>query len=527
MSLSPLRPTSVVGVPLSALAGLLPESVERPPTDFGSAAAVQVTGASLRGHEVRPGDLFGALPGARTHGAQFAADAAAAGAVAVLTDPVGASLIADHGVALPVLVTADPRSALGPVSAAIYGYPSTRLRMIGVTGTSGKTTTCFLIEAALAAQGLRTGLIGTVMTRIGGGAGDPDAPADEVIPSAFTTPEAPDLQALLAVMVERGVQAVTMEVSSHALALGRVGGTRFAVGAFTNLSQDHLDFHPDMDDYFAAKAKLFDGRSDAAVVVIDDEWGTRLAQENPGALTVSTRPDVSASWRAAVVGSDPTGRQHLRLTGPAGQQIRCDLAIPGSYNVANALTAIACIDAAGLDPELAARALEGVQVPGRMQRIDVGQQFLAVIDYAHKPAAIAAVLDAVRGSVPGRVIAVIGAGGDRDSGKRALMGAAAVARADLVIVTDDNPRSEDPGTIRAAVLRGARGEDRDIEVREIGDRRAAIGTAVAAARPGDAVVIAGKGHETGQEIHGVKHPFSDEAELTAALRRLPLPGGAQ
>lgn len=487
-------------------------------TTAGTAAIIAdptVTGATLRAAEAQGGDLFAALPGARVHGAQFADAAVAAGAVAVLTDPAGARLIQQSAAGpMPVLVVHDPRQALGPVSAQIYGDPSARLPIFGITGTSGKTTTCFLLEAALRAQGLSTGLIGTVMTRIGEQC---RGRQEHVLPSAFTTPEAPDLQALLAIMLERGVQAVSMEVSSHALALGRVGGTRYAVGAFTNLSQDHLDFHPDMEDYFKAKAKLFDGRAAAAVIDIDDEYGRRLFAEHGDAWAVSTAGRPEASWRLTGLTADPTGRQHLRIAGPDNLVLATDLAIPGAFNAANALIAIASVHAAGYDPVIAAQAISSVQVPGRMQRVDTGQDFLAVVDYAHKPAALAAVLDAVRGSVPGRIIAVIGAGGDRDTGKRSLMGAAAAARADLVIVTDDNPRSEDPQQIRQAVLAGATGTRGAARIEEIGDRRAAIVAAVAEAGAGDAVLIAGKGHETGQEIDGVKHPFSDAEELRKAL----------
>nr|WP_084614671.1 UDP-N-acetylmuramoyl-L-alanyl-D-glutamate--2,6-diaminopimelate ligase [Nakamurella lactea] len=505
------RPESTPGARLSDLATAVGARLVEAPA---GGVDPLVTGATLRGGDVHPGDLFAGLAGANVHGANFAGQAVAAGAVAVLTDPAGAELIAEQPAAagVPLLIVADPRQALGGAAARIYGDPSRRLPIIGITGTSGKTTTCFLVEAALAAQGLRTGLIGTVMTRIGGSV--PDA---EVLPSMFTTPEAPDLQALLAVMLERGVQAVAMEVSSHALALGRVGGTHYAVGAFTNLSQDHLDFHPDMEDYFAAKSKLFDGRSDRAVFDIDDEYGRRLAADHPDGLTVSAAGAADADWRALAVAADPTGRQRIELAGPDGLRLTMELALPGAFNVANALTAVACVQAAGHDPVLAAQAMSTVHVPGRMQRVDAGQDFLAVVDYAHKPAALVAVLDAVRGSVPGRIISVVGAGGDRDTGKRPMMGAEAARRSDVLIVTDDNPRSEEAALIRAAVLAGARKTAGTADIQEIGDRRAAIAAAVALAGPGDAVVIAGKGHETGQEIAGVKHPFSDVQELRAAL----------
>jgi UDP-N-acetylmuramoyl-L-alanyl-D-glutamate--2,6-diaminopimelate ligase len=466
-------------------------------------ARAVVTGVTLRAAEARPGDLFAALPGASAHGADFVGQAVAAGAVAVLTDPAGSARARTTG--LPVLVHPRPRAVLGTVAATVYGDPTRRLRVLAVTGTSGKTTVAHLLEAGLATAGRTTGLLGTVRTRIG----------VRSMPSAFTTPEAPDLQALFAVMVEEGVTDVAMEVSSHALALGRVAGTRFAVGAFTNLSQDHLDFHRDMEDYFAAKASLFEpGRTRSTVVCVDDEWGARLAARTPGAVTVATTGP--ADWCARDVTTAADGTQSFTAATPHGP-VPVRLRLPGAFNVANALVALACLDAAGVPPAVAAEGVARVAVPGRMQRVEAGQPFLAVVDYAHKPAAVAALLDALRAQVTGRLIVVLGAGGDRDRAKRPLMGAAAAARAELVVVTDDNPRSEDPAAIRAAVLAGARAEPGRGEVREIGDRAAAIAAAVAAARPGDAVVVAGKGHETGQKIGDVTHPFDDAEELAAAI----------
>jgi UDP-N-acetylmuramoyl-L-alanyl-D-glutamate--2,6-diaminopimelate ligase len=471
-------------------------------------AVVALTGVTLRAQDVQPGDLFAALPGTRMHGALFAADAVTAGALAVLTDPAGVEQLTGSGtLGVPVLVADHPRGLLGDIARLIYGDPSRELAVVGITGTSGKTTTCYLLEAALAADGSKTGLIGTVQTRIDG----------EVAPSALTTPEAPDLQALFAVMLERNVSVVAMEVSSHALSLGRVSGTAFAVGAFTNLSQDHLDFHHDMAEYFAAKSMLFDGRAGRHVINIDDEHGAVLAAAHPGALTVSGSGDTAADWSTRSVTYSTTGIQHVTLRGPGDRTITLDLALPGAFNVDNAAMAIACVDALGRDVQPAADALAGVVVPGRMERVDAGQDYLAVVDYAHKPAALAAVLEAIRDGLGGRLIVVIGAGGDRDTGKRPMMGAEAATRADLLIVTDDNPRSEDPADIRAAVLAGARAAGGPAEIREIGDRREAIRAAVDAARPGDAVVVAGKGHELGQDIAGVVHPFSDREELFAAL----------
>lgn len=473
----------------------------------GPVPAVTLNGVSLRTSDIRPGDLFAALPGARAHGAQYCDQALAAGAVAVLTDPSGSQLIG--AVDVPVLTVDQVRQRLGEVSALIYGHPARCLNIVGITGTSGKTTTSFLTDAALAAAGRRTALIGTVAVRM-----------DQLaLPSAFTTPEAPDLQALLALMVAHGVADVVMEVSSHALSQHRVTGTAYQVAAFTNLSRDHLDYHGDMDSYFAAKATLFDGRAEHAVICIDDSWGRQLAAQVPDAVTVSlTEP---AHWQAHGVHTDATGRQRCQVHTPVGI-IPLTLAMPGTFNLANAMLALACAHALGVDPAQAAPALAEVCVPGRMQRVDIGQDFLAVVDYAHKPAALAAVLRAAAAAISpsARVIVVCGAGGDRDSGKRPQMGAAAAAAADIVIVTDDNPRTEDPGSIRAAVLAGANQATicRARQIIEIGSRGQAIAHAVTLARPGDAVVIAGKGHEQGQYVGDTVLPFDDVAVLTQALR---------
>ncbi|MGH4019572.1 MAG: UDP-N-acetylmuramoyl-L-alanyl-D-glutamate--2,6-diaminopimelate ligase, partial [Pseudonocardiaceae bacterium] len=412
------------------------------------------------------------------------------------------------GARVPVLVHGDPRAALGPLAARIHGDPSTRLAVLGVTGTSGKTTTSYLLEAGLRAAGSATGLLGTVECRIG----------DEWLSSDFTTPEAPDLQAVLAVMRMRGVTHLAMEVSSHALALGRVGGTAFAVGAFTNLSQEHLDFHADMEDYFAAKALLFDGRCAREVVCVDDEWGRRLAGRAGDRHCTTVSLDGQATWRAGPIEIAPSGSQRFRALGPEGLDVRMEVRLPGEFNAANALLAMACGHATGADPALLARGIATAEVPGRMQRVQRGQDFLAIVDYAHKPAAVAALLDSVRARVAGRVIVVLGCGGDRDTGKRPLMGAQAARRADLLVVTDDNPRTEDPAAIRAEMLAGARAAGVG-DVVEIADRAAAIAYAVDAAGPGDAVVVAGKGHEAGQEVHGVKHPFSDVEVLADQLQR--------
>jgi UDP-N-acetylmuramoyl-L-alanyl-D-glutamate--2,6-diaminopimelate ligase len=454
---------------------------------------------------VRPGDLFLAAPGHAVHGAAYAARAVAAGCVAVLTDAAGAAAVPEG---VPVLVVPDVRAAAGPVSSSVYGEPSRALDVLAVTGTSGKTTTTFFVRAGLEAAGRASALVGTVATLIG----------DDAITTGFTTPEAPDLQALLAVMRERGAESVAMEVSSHALAMRRVDGIEFAVGAFSNLSQDHLDFHADMEDYFAAKARLFDGRSRTEVVMVDDEWGRRLVR--PGTVTVSADASrTGATWRASEISTDAMGRTSFRVTGPS-VDLRAGCAVPGSFNVANAVLALAVLDAAGAPAEVTAPAVAIAAVPGRMERIDTGQPFLAVVDYSHKPAAVEGALQALRALTTGRLIVVLGCGGDRDRAKRPLMGEIAARGADLLIVTDDNPRSEDPAAIRRVMLAGAAGAGRG-EVREVPDRADAIRAAVDAAAAGDTVLVAGKGHERGQEIAGVVHPFDDRDVLRAALQRRP------
>ena len=464
-----------------------------------------VTGVTHDSSTVRPGDVLAALPGSRTHGARFAAAAASAGAVAVFTDPAGAELAAGTG--LPVLVADRPRARLGALAAAVYGDPTAGMLVLGITGTNGKTTTAYLLEAGLRAAGHTTGLIGTVATMVAG----------ESVPSTRTTPEATDLQATFAVMRERGVTAVAMEVSSHALSLGRVDGTRFDVGAFTNLSQDHLDFHGGMEDYFAAKAMLFDGRARHEVVMVDDPYGRRLVR--PGTVTVSALGDPAAAWRAVEPVTAPTGTTDFRVLGP-DVDLRASVRMPGAFNVANGMLAIATLATVGVPALTAVRGIAARDVPGRMEKVSLGQGYVAVVDYAHTPDAVDRLVAALRPTTAGRLILVLGAGGDRDREKRPLMGAAGAAGADVLIVTDDNPRSEDPAAIRSAVLAGALGVRDRGEVVEIGDRRAAVVEAVRRARPGDAVVVAGKGHEQGQEVGGVVHPFDDRVVLREALEEL-------
>jgi UDP-N-acetylmuramoyl-L-alanyl-D-glutamate--2,6-diaminopimelate ligase len=507
----------VAPVALAELAGLAGARPVGGPLDTAVAqpAGTRVTGVTLRAQDVRPGDLFAALPGARAHGADFVAEALAAGAAALLTDPAGASrpaVAAAGQTGVPILVVDDPRAVLGRLAARVYGDPTARLPVIGITGTSGKTTVSYLVDAGLRAAGAVTGLLGTVSTTVAGHRWG----------SALTTPEAPELQAMFAVMVEQGVSHATMEVSSHALALHRVDGTHYAVGAFTNLSQDHLDFHRDMADYFAAKALLFDGRARAEVVNVDDDWGRGLLR--PGTVSVSASGRADAGWRAESAEPTAQGGQRFVAVDPAGTRTPVTLALPGDYNVANALLALACLDRVGVPAAVAAAGLAEVVVPGRLERVDAGQPYLALVDYAHKPGAVAALLATLRARLDtpehrgGRLLVVLGCGGDRDAEKRPLMGAEAAGRADLLVITDDNPRGEDPAAIRAAMRAGAAAAPPLGEVLEVGDRREAIAAAVARAGERDVLVVAGKGHETGQEIQGVRRPFSDVDELARAIR---------
>jgi UDP-N-acetylmuramoyl-L-alanyl-D-glutamate--2,6-diaminopimelate ligase len=381
------------------------------------------------------------------------------------------------------------------------------MRMIGVTGTQGKTTTTRLAEGGLQAIGVRAGVIGTVGTRIAG----------EEVKTALTTPEAPDLHALFAVMREREVAACAMEVSSHALVMGRVDGVVFDVAVFLNLGRDHLDFHADEEDYYRAKASLFTPeRARLALVCVDDDHGRRLAGETGLRVRTFSTRGRDADWTVADLRPGPAGTA-FRILGP-GVDAAGGVPLPGAFNVTNALAAVAACAEVGLDAAAVARAIaEGGGVPGRFERIEAGQPFTVVVDYAHKPDAVEAALESLRPLADGRLIVVLGAGGDRDPGKRPIMGRLAAELADVVVVTDDNPRTEDPAAIRAAVLEGARAGT--AEVVEEGDRRAAIAEALRLAGPGDIVVVAGKGHETGQEVKGTVHPFDDREvarELLAA-----------
>ncbi|MFI6580674.1 UDP-N-acetylmuramoyl-L-alanyl-D-glutamate--2,6-diaminopimelate ligase [Embleya sp. NPDC050493] len=501
------RPAEVRPQPLTGLAGFVSVPLTGAPSD----PEATLTGVTHDSRAVRPGDLYAGLPGENFHGAAFAGQAAAAGAVALLTDPAGAELAADSG--LPTLVVDDPRGRLGEIAAWVYGRPAEDLVMFGVTGTNGKTTTAYLLDGGLRAGGGTTGVIGTVETRIG----------EEVVPSVRTTPEATDVQALLASMLENGVTAAVMEVSSHALALGRVDGTVYDVALFTNLSQDHLDFHASMEEYFETKAELFTPRrSRIGVIDVDDAYGRRLAKmASVPVLTVSAAGAADADWRAENVDLGPDGSR-FTVVGPDGHKADASVRLAGPFNVSNALLAIVALTAGGVS---LADAVEGVGrtpgVPGRMERVDAGQSFLALVDFAHTPDAVETLLAALRPVTAGALTIVLGAGGDRDRAKRPLMAAAAARLADRVVLTSDNPRSEDPSAILDEMLAGIPGlADPHGTVVVEPDRAAAVLLAVRQAGPGDTVVVAGKGHEQGQEFaNGVKHPFDDRVELRRAVAR--------
>jgi UDP-N-acetylmuramoyl-L-alanyl-D-glutamate--2,6-diaminopimelate ligase len=495
------------------------------------AAAVEIAALAYDSRTVAPGTLFFCVPGLHSDGHDFAPAAVRAGAAALVVErPLG--------LGVPEVLVASARGAMGPVAASFFVDPTAELAVIGVTGTNGKTTTAFLVRALLQASGLPCGLLGTVTSVIGG--------VERT--AARTTPEAVDLQADFRAMLAGGECACAMEVSSHALALGRTDGTRFAAAIFTNLTQDHLDFHPTMEDYFQAKRRLFlpsapgDRQTAAAgsvnrtlaaapgisVINLDDPYGRRLAAELPDALTFAI--DRDADYRAHDVRLGFDGAQ-LRLQTPIGER-SLSLPLRGRFNVANALGALAAAHALGgeLDTLLAALA-RGVRVPGRFEPVVEGQDFAVLVDYAHTPDSLENVLHAARQLIgaDARVLCVFGAGGDRDRGKRPLMGAIAARLADVAIVTSDNPRSEDPDAIIAEILDGA-ARARALgmpPVSAIVDRRAAIEHAIAAARTGDLVLIAGKGHEQGQEFAGGhKVPFDDLAVAREALHARAAATGA-
>jgi UDP-N-acetylmuramoyl-L-alanyl-D-glutamate--2,6-diaminopimelate ligase len=531
------------------------------------AGAVEITGLAYDSRTVRKGSLFFCVTGFQSDGHDFAAQAVEHGAVALVVErPLG--------LGVPEVIVSSARAAMGPAAVRFYGDPSAELRVVGVTGTNGKTTTAFLLKALLEANsrasaggvlasgvpaggdlgdggtasgpaGASTcGLLGTVKSVIGGGERS----------VSRTTPEAIDLQADFRAMLEAGDGACAMEVSSHALELGRADGIHFAAAIFTNLTQDHLDFHPTMEDYFQAKRRLFETKPGVSVVNVGDPYGRRLAGEIDRVVTFAVEGDADdratarAEVRAGDLAAEDDGGDEIAGADYRAVDLRCDsagcsfllhppggvsprevtLPMPGRFNVANALGALAAVHALGVDLDTLIAALErGVSVPGRMEAVGQGQDFAVLVDYAHTPDSLENVLLAARELIggehgEGRVVCVFGAGGDRDRGKRPLMGEIGAQLADVLVVTSDNPRSEDPEAIIGEILAGAEGVERPEGAQPIAaivDRKEAITHAIAVAGQGDVVVIAGKGHEQGQEFaNGVKLPFDDVLVAREILR---------
>jgi UDP-N-acetylmuramoyl-L-alanyl-D-glutamate--2,6-diaminopimelate ligase len=462
---------------------------------------ITICGATHNDRDVMPGDLFMAIPGANRHGAEFFESAKARGAVAVLTDPAGSKLINN----IPVLVVDNPRLIAGRVSALLYSEPMRDLNCIAITGTNGKTTVTTLLHQIFSEAHRECGLVGTVETRIG----------KEVIASKRTTPEATDLQALAAVMRERHMRHLVIEASSHALQLNRLEGAHFAIAGFTNLTQDHLDFHGDMESYFAAKVKLFNfAMADLACINIDDPYGARLAANTELPVVSISRFNPKAIWHFTQIDSEAK-RVQLKIRGSGGILIETSTTLRGGYNFDNLLMAIAIAVESGVDPiDIAAIVPKISGAAGRFEEVSVGQDFNAFVDYAHTPDAVSNVLKSIQEFTTGKVIAVLGCGGDRDASKRPLMGKALIENADIAIFTSDNPRSEEPSEILRQMVGGISVVNQS---QVIDDRANAIAYAVSVAEPGDTVAILGKGHELGQEIKGKVLDFDDRLVLAQAI----------
>ena len=453
-----------------------------------------VYGITHDSRSVQPGDLYVALLGANSHGIDFIDEAIANGAVAIASDSRGAAISNQKGI--PAIELSNAREDMAKLAAEVYGHPERKLSITGVTGTNGKTTTTHILRSVFLDAGKRVGVIGTLGTYLD----------DDHLPGARTTPESTDLYATLALMVERGITHVFMEVSSHALTLSRVLGIKFDVAIFTNLTQDHLDFHGSMDNYFAAKALLFTPEySNQAVICIDDSWGVKLAaQAKIPVITIGE----SGNWKTTSANSSVDGVTTQVIEIHNAEPISLSVNMLGSYNATNAACALVASQILGLPISASLASLKQVRaIPGRLENIAIDSPGTAIVDYAHTPDAVATVLKVIKDSNPKMIITVLGCGGDRDPLKRPLMGKVAAQLSDIVIVTDDNPRSEDPAVIRQAVLAGA--SEGSAQVFEVSDRRAAISQALKLAQTGCVVAVLGKGHESGQEIAGQVLPFDD------------------
>lgn len=487
--------------PLSAFRYSLDDAARLLSAELQNGEGIFFTGISHKDFEIEEGDIFLALPGAREHGAKYIESAIARGAVAILTDEAGSTYCKN----LPHLIVKDPREAAAVLAASFYREPTRSMQSIGITGTNGKTTVSTLLYQLFSRVGRDSGLIGTVESRI----------ADEILSSERTTPEAPELQALAAAMVERHLRHLVMEVSSHSLELKRLVGSHFSIVGFTNLSQDHLDFHSDMESYFKAKSKLFSFEyADIGFINIDNEYGARLARMSEIPVATISRISTDAQWHYSAIHSTDSGAE-FTIRGRDGILIESRTPMHGGYNLDNLLMAVAIAYECGIDPlEIATILPELRGAQGRLESVDAGQSFKALVDYAHSPDSVANVLAAVREFTPGKIIAVLGCGGDRDTSKRPLMGAALVKGSDIAVFTSDNPRSEEPESILREMTNG-------ITVTApsaiLVDRSEAITYAVSLAQSGDTVIILGKGHESGQEISGTIHPFDDRSHLSDAI----------
>ena len=462
---------------------------------------VVISGVSINAQKVVPGDLFIAFAGANTHGISYLQQAISNGAAAVLSDK-------KIETSIPSFIHPNPREIVGSISAWLYGQPFKSLKAIGITGTNGKTTTANLVKQIWQLNSIKSGLIGTLGVEI----------ADEKLESARTTPEADDLQAIAAAMVEQGCKNLAMEVSSHAIDQGRIKGAKYQVVAFSNLTQDHLDYHLSMENYFQAKANLFVSEyAKGAVINIDDSYGKKLLKQVKIPVVTVSRKDSTADWYLAKA-EIKNGIYQVVIKNKSGESLSENFALLGDYNLDNLLLAVAIVNSAGLSLDKIAPTISKLQsVPGRLESVNAGQKFTALVDYAHTPDAVERVIATVKSVTHGKIIGVLGCGGDRDASKRSVMGQALFNGCDLAIFTSDNPRSESAEAILKQMTAGIDlGKKGLVEI----DRKNAIDLAVKNAQSSDVVLLLGKGHESGQEVNSVVTPFDDRIELAESIRRL-------
>jgi UDP-N-acetylmuramoyl-L-alanyl-D-glutamate--2,6-diaminopimelate ligase len=462
---------------------------------------VVISGVSINAQRVLPGDLFIAFAGAKTHGISYLEQAISNGAVAVLSDKKIEGSI-------PSFIHPKPREIVGAISAWLYGHPFESMKAIGITGTNGKTTTANLVKQIWQLNSIKSGLIGTLGIEI----------ADEKLESARTTPEADDLQAVAAAMVEHGCMNLVMEVSSHAIDQGRIKGAKYEVVAFSNLTQDHLDYHLNMENYFQAKANLFTSEyAKVAVINVDDSYGKKLLQQVKIPVATVSRKDTNADLYLAKAEIN-NGTYQVEIKSKTGERLSENFALLGDYNLDNLLLAVAIVNSAGLSLDKIAPTISKLKsVPGRLESINAGQKFTALVDYAHTPDAVERVIATVKSATNGKIIGVLGCGGDRDASKRSVMGHALFNGCDLAVFTSDNPRSESAEAILKEMTKGLDlGNKGFIEI----DRKSAIDLAVKNAQSGDVVLLMGKGHESGQEVNAVVTPFDDRVELAESIKRL-------